>query len=291
MLVCGFSWPPRRPVDVDDELPGVLKAARSPAERTETVQRRNTQRWQRPEERDPMHRRPLAQTAALLPCLLFPACGLFSSSRTGPASVDDLVKRVENVYVESELTNNRTQVAVQALRKLTSKDFAGDPVAAFGELDRAVKESGLQAEKLAAALQPMKDASGPVFEQWANDVGSITGSTLRARSQERLDRTRERYQAVVQSVDPALAACQDLNLALRDAVLFLGHDLNGTSLATIRDEVITMTGKAAQLDRQFGDTLVAARAYIDATALPASPNVPAAPAGETNATPPGRVTR
>lgn len=239
-----------------------------------------------------MHRRLLAQTAvALLPCFLLPACGLFSSSRTGPASVDDLVKRVENVYVEAELTNNRTQIAVQALRKLTSKDFAGDPVAAFGELDRSVKESELQVEKLAAALEPMKDASGPVFEQWANDVSSITSAGLRARSQERLDRTRERYQAIVQNVDPALASCQELNQSLRDAVLFLGHDLNSTSLATIRDEVITMTSKASQLDRQFGDTLVAARAYIDATALPATPNTPAAPAGETQPTPPGNVTR
>lgn len=238
-----------------------------------------------------MHRRPLALAAALLPCLLFSSCGLFSASRTGPASVDELVKRVENVYVEAELTNNRTQVAVQTLRKLTSKDFAGDAVLAFGELDRAVKESELQTEKLAAALQPMKDASGPVFEQWAEDVNSITSPGLRASSQERLDLSRQRYQAIVENVDPALAASCELNQSLRDAVLFLGHDLNPTSLARIRDEVITMTSKASQLNRQFGDTLVAAQAYRDATALPAAPNVPAAPAGETGAMPPGNVTR
>lgn len=223
-----------------------------------------------------MHRRnPVRQAIALLPLLLLPACGMFAAKSTGPAAVGDLVTRVGDLHVEAELANNHVQAAMVVLRKLTAQGYQGDPVAAFADLDRAVKESEAQADKLALALPPLKEAAAPFFTQWSQNVDAIAGERLRAASRDNLQRTQARFDAVLQSVEPALESCQQLNRGMRDAVLFLGHDLNTNSLATMRDEAIAMTTQAGQLDRMFKDTLAAAEAYIDTAALPGNPDTPA----------------
>ncbi|MDH3591349.1 MAG: DUF2959 domain-containing protein, partial [Planctomycetota bacterium] len=188
----------------------------------------------------------------------------------GPAQVDSLVSSIEQVYVNSEIAKQQIKVAYQNLATITSSDFEGDAVTAYNEFVLTVKASEKQAEKLRGSVEPMKKLAGPVFEQWAKDLASYQSTTMRQRSQARLAATRERYDAVVAAADPVLATYDLFNRNLQDHVLYLSHDLNPAALADVQNEVKKVKDLTIELDDGFTATMVAARRYVDAAALPAT---------------------
>ena len=220
-----------------------------------------------------MNKRMIAKTFAVgLLLVAAPACstinGLFSGSPQGPNQIDNLVSSIETVYVNSELAKEKVDVAFSKLQTLTSSNFSGDAVAAYQDFVLAVEESEAHAETLAESVEPMKELAGPVFEQWARDLSSYQSTTMRQRSQARLAATRERYDAVVAAVDPAMATFELYNRSLQDHVLYLKNDLNPAALGAVQGEVQQVGKLAVELRDNFSATMVAARNYVDAAALP-----------------------
>lgn len=212
--------------------------------------------------------------AALLPALVA-GCGIFGDSRPGLAKVDDLVDRIERVHVESELAKDASNDAVRKLRAFAAPGFGGDAVAAYTELTVAIETSTEQARRLRAAVDAMEDAADPVFEQWTSDADGIVNSRVRERSVARLEQTRTRYDEIVTAVTPTLEQYDAINRGLHDLALFLGHDFNGGALQDIAADVQELADEVAKLDGRIESSLVAARTYLDAAAMPVTP-----PAGE-----------
>lgn len=73
------------------------------------------------------------------------------------AKVDDLVSWIERVHVDSELAREQARQAIMVLRDMTSPEFRGDVVMAYGEFVAAVERS----EKQAASLQKSFDGMRP----------------------------------------------------------------------------------------------------------------------------------
>ncbi len=202
---------------------------------------------------------------------------VFGSDSGSPSQVSDLVGSIERVYVESELAKEKVQNAVVALQGIVASDFQGDAVSAYAVYVQAVDRSEEQAEKLEESVEDMKDDAEPVFERWQDDLKAITNVEMRQRSRKRLVATRERYDAIVAAVEPAGKSYEEVNKLLRDHALFLGNDFNPASVAHLQNEVRVLTKQTAELDRDFDACLVAARKYVDATALPASSRPAALP--------------
>ena len=193
---------------------------------------------------------------------------IFKKDEGGPGQVSDLVGSIERVYVNSELSKEKAHAAVAALRTLASAEYKGDALSAYAAFIAAIDVSEAQAEELRENVEDMQDAADPVFEQWFDDLKAITNVEMRQRSRNRLLTTRERYDAIVAAVEPALRAYDAVNQSLRDHALFLGNDLNPDSVSEIRGEVRALTGRTEELDREFDACLQAAREYVDSAALP-----------------------
>jgi hypothetical protein len=131
-------------------------------------------------------------------------CSLFESKRKGPGEVDDFGKSIELVYVNAEVSKGTVLTAIDALQGITATDYVGDAVEAYSEFVVAIERSEQQAQKLRDAVEPMKGRSAAVFEQWNKNLEAFSSPEMRARSQARLAVTRERYEAIVAAVDPAL---------------------------------------------------------------------------------------
>lgn len=209
--------------------------------------------------------------AAFSPALLLAglgSCGLFSEDDTGLSSIDELVSRVESVYVQSELAKERVDAAIERLKTIASSDFPDDPVAAYKEYVAAVERAERQAQRLRNSVEPMKEAAASVFERWSTDLEAFSSEGMKQRSSERLALTRERYDAIVSTVDPAQEVFERFNKILRDHALFLSHDFNVDSVTAIKDDVRSLSQLAEELEDRFDDCLEAARAYIDMSAPP-----------------------
>jgi len=212
------------------------------------------------------------------------ACAIFSSDPSGPAQVDDLVSRVERVYVASEVAKERVESAIEKLQAITAPGFQGQAVPAYERLMTAIELAETHAAELGDSVAYMKEGGAPIFEQWTTDLEAFTNPAMRRRSLTRLVATRERYDAISTAADPALSAYNSLVKSLRDHALFLRHDLNAASLAAINEDLQTLNKQAADVDQRFDACLQAARTYMESTSLPAT-SAPAAvqPAAEAKA--------
>ena len=224
-----------------------------------------------------MNPRSLIAIAFVLPGAALTSCGLFSSDTAGPAQVDDLVGWVERVYVESELSKDNVQVSVTKLQAIVSAEFGANAVQAYTEFVESVDRAEQQADKLRDTIGPMKSAAEPVFEKWEEDLEQFSSPAMRERSFARMTATRERYEQIVAAVEPAQVAYDELVAGLRDHALFLGNDFNPGALSAVQEDVRRLSALAAEIDGRFDAALMAARAYVDSSALPG--NVAAPPGG------------
>ena len=206
---------------------------------------------------------------AVLPFTCLTGCGLFSSDSASVSRVDELVSWVERVHVESEVAKEIVRQAEHALATITVANFAGDPVQGYADFVGVIEQCENQALKLDSTIDPMKEAAEPVFEQWATDLLEFTSVKMRLRSHMRLEKTRERYHQVLAVVGPTQSSYQAFNMGLRDIALFLAHDFNAASVAEIQEDVRGLRSLASELTGKFDACLVAARAYVETSSLPA----------------------
>lgn len=201
------------------------------------------------------------------------------------ADVDQFVTAIERVHTGSELAQEKLHGALLELHALVSLDFGDDVVGAYGAAATAVDASGKQLLAFDQEVKKMKSLADPVFKRWAADLDTFTSLELRLRSQNRLAQTRERYDAIVTTVEPAQVAFVAVQKQLADCVLFLKHDLNAASAAALRQDVARISTATQTLDAQLLACQSAAQEYVAAVALPSVPEpavepapAPAAPA-------------
>lgn len=217
--------------------------------------------------------------ACTLPVLA--GCALFRADQPGPGRVQEFVTSVERVHVETELARDRAAAAVRALQILAGGEFGDDAATAYRQLLSAIEDSERQADTLASTVATMHAAADPVFEHWAGDLEAIHDAALRQRGAQRLQTARERYRAITDAVDPAVAALRLQNQRLRDHALFLGHDLNPAALADVRPGLDRAAQDGRSLQAGLDATLTAARAYLEvSTPAVGAPPQTAAPAAE-----------
>ena len=222
------------------------------------------------------------KSASLLLALALAATAGCASSTPGNSlvQVDQLVTSIEKVHTSSEMAQTRVTESLDSLRSLVALDFGDDVVAAYAKTEIALAESTKQLAAFDDDVNEMKSLAEPVFKKWASDLDSFTNLEMRLKSQNRLAQTRQRYDAIVMTVEPTQAAFAALHQQISDCALFLKHDLNATACAALRPDVEGLSMATEQLDLQLAKCQSAAKDYVEAVALPSMP----APAGDADGT-------
>lgn len=205
-------------------------------------------------------------------------CSLLSTKKTGPASVNVLVNSVERVHVAAEVARTRSHGAIEVLGTILSPDFDGNAQWGHQQLSDAIARSEQQANELRAAVEQMRTDAAPVFEQWTTSLEGFSDSEMRLRSLTRLVGSRERYDAIVTASMPVQTELDNLNRVLRDRALFLSHDFNPATLASLRGDATRLIGMIESLDVKIATLLDAARRYNDSAAMPVTVDAPQAAA-------------
>lgn len=196
-----------------------------------------------------------------------PACMFTSSSVSSLEDIDTLLTKVERVFVDAELTQERVHEAMDALHFMTDPRFRGDAVDSYEKLQVANKRSSKQGDELRRSVKRMRSVADEVFEAWAEDLGSYSNGSMRRRSHQRLEDTRRRYQEVLMSVQPALALTDAVNSGLEDHETFLGNDFNASAVSDLQDSIDALDVMVVELDEGLMATLHACQAYVGEGAL------------------------
>jgi ElaB/YqjD/DUF883 family membrane-anchored ribosome-binding protein len=211
-------------------------------------------------------------------CSTFEVLGI--SHKDGLEQVDELLTCVERVQVDSAVSKERSQAALEALRTLIAPEFRGDPVTAHQQFVAAVEQSEEQAEALQDDARPLRKTAESVFARWTEDLESFGNLAMRQRSQERLEETRRRYDAIMSAAVAAQLAYDAFNGDLGDHALFLEHDFNATSVGLASQELDGLKSRARELAKRLDACIAACQAYVEFSApraeVPgASTNAPA----------------
>lgn len=209
---------------------------------------------------------------------------MFGSPR-GTDQVQRLNASIERVYEAAAVSQQGSEQAMAALRTLAGGQFQGDALGAYAALQQAVDRSLLAQQGFADAVRPMQAAARDLFAGWETELGTYANADLQQRSRQRLDATRQRYQALAEVAEQTLAAHGRVNQTLQDHIRFFGRDLNPSAMAAVQAELGALQRMAADLGHRLDDTRAVARAYADAATPPptggaAAPSAPAAPAAE-----------
>lgn len=202
---------------------------------------------------------------ALSSCSSFQGFG--QKKNEGLGQVDELLARVEQLQVESVLCKETAHAAYGVLQTIVGPDFDGDAIGAHSELEKNVEASQQQAEKFAKSIAPLEQSADEVFERWTEDLEGFGNTKLRQQSQARLEETRARCDAVLRAARAADVAYEAFNADLKDHALFLEHDFNASSVASIASAVEGLQFQASELDRRLDACAAAAKTYVQAAAL------------------------
>lgn len=254
-------------------IPPRLKTRRSTC-RTCTHGRGRTQRTGSrlsPEGSSTVHTRSRSLTLSLLTCL-FVASGcsglatLGMKQKGGLERVDELLSHVERVQVEATVAKERVEGALDSLRKLIAPGFKGEPTVAHAELVSAVEQSSEQAKTLQRSVKPLRKTGESVFARWTEDLEAFGNLAMRQRSQERLEETRRRYDAILAAAVAAQLAYDSFNGDLSDHALFLEHDFNATSVALMGQELDGLRNRAKELAKRLDACAASCQAYVEFSA-------------------------
>jgi hypothetical protein len=222
---------------------------------------------------------PLAALLVTSACASFSAMGM--SQKDGLGQVDELLTHVERLHVESAVAKDRALGALESLQRFVAPEFKGDPASAHTELVAAIEQSDEQADELRNRVKPLRRTAESVFERWTADLESFGNLAVRQKSQERLEETRRRYDAVLSAAIAAQLAYDAFNGDLSDHALFLEHDFNSASVAVVAQELDGLRTRGKELARRLDACAAACQAYVAFSA----PGAQLAPASEPDARP------
>ncbi len=173
-----------------------------------------------------------------------------------------LASRVENA--RDAQTEAREEV-VSALESFSQAvNYKG------GELEKQyrrfksqLENSEAAAENVRSRIDKVESTATALFEEWKDELDKYGNKSLRDRSRQQLDETRDRYQRMISAMKRARDRLAPALSPLRDQVLFLKHNLNASALASLKDEVRIVDAQVDRLIDEINDAVAEANSFIE----------------------------
>jgi hypothetical protein len=93
----------------------------------------------------------------------------------------------------------------------------------------------------------MNAEADTLFKGWAESAAAISDPDLKAKSQKRLADAKARHAEIQAEARKADSLYNTFMQSLGDRVTFLGHDLNDTSVASVKPQSAKLNAQATEL--------------------------------------------
>lgn len=211
-----------------------------------------------------MKRRRLVLLPPVLFLLLLAACSSAyygAMEKVGYAKREILVSRVEKAREAQEEVKTEFTDALQAFLAVTKAD-GGALKGKYDDLSTRLKRSESAAKEVHDRIAAIESVGDALFVEWGNELGLYTNADLRARSQEQLAATRNRYVALLAAMRRAAARMEPILATYRDQVLFLKHNLNAQAIRALDSTSHTLQTDVGRLIAEMEQSIREADAFI-----------------------------
>lgn len=125
--------------------------------------------------------------------------------------------------------------------------------------DRCEERAGEVRDRVAEVDQ----VAGDLFVEWEKEIEEISSASLRSKSREKLDGTRERYAGLHQKLKQAEEKMDPVLMRLQDQVLYLKHNLNAQAIGMLEGEFTSIENDIRDLITELNQSITEADAFIE----------------------------
>lgn len=183
-------------------------------------------------------------------------------AQQGFRQTDRLMTRAENSARAIEETKAELQRTLEAYNSMfdgTAKDPRRAYTGSLRGVDRALK----RVADVQKRLGEMQIEADKYFADWTTGLDAMLNQDLRRRSEMRRDETKAGYDNIHQAAQKAAAEYETFIGNFRDQLTFLGHDLNQSSISSLKEDAVKLNGEAAVLFNEADGSMNVIRTLID----------------------------
>lgn len=205
----------------------------------------------------------LALTLILAVCVLGGCQKTYYAAmeKAGYHKRDIMVSRVEKARDAQQDAKEQFQSALERFTALTSFN-GGELEERYNKLNADYERSVSRAEAVRERIDAVEDVAEALFDEWETEIGQYSSASLRQSSQDKLVRTRQQYQRMIEAMRRAESRIEPVLAAFRDQVLFLKHNLNAQALASLHSELTAVETDVTTLVREMEKSIAEADLFI-----------------------------
>jgi hypothetical protein len=196
--------------------------------------------------------------AAVLLALAAPA----RSQDEGVKQVEQLVKKA-GATVEA-IAGARAQLVktMDVYNGLMVNEVTTDRKGAYKKLQQEMATTDKRRADIRTRADEMKLEADALFKSWGDSTAAIADAALRKRSEDRLAKTKLSCAEIGTVAQRAADLYAPVMTALQDQVTYLGHDLNASSVASLKGDAAKLNDQSKELLKRIDETIATANTTI-----------------------------
>ncbi len=132
----------------------------------------------------------------------------------------------------------------------------------YDVLNTEYERSEAKAQAVRDRIASVEDVSEALFEEWETELKEYSSTALRKNSQKQLTQTRTQYAQLIKAMKRAESKMEPVLVKFKDQVLFLKHNLNAQTIASLKSELVSVEGNIASLIKELNASIKEADAFI-----------------------------
>ncbi len=213
----------------------------------------------------PALRRRIASGSALFLCLSSVGCSnlYYGAMETflGKDKRHILASRVETARETQTEAKQEFKSALEQFSALI--EFSGGELEEkYKKLESVYRSSERKANAVSERIRQVEKVGSDLFAEWRSDIEGMSSESLKAKDEQLLEATEERYQGLLGAMKRAEGKMDPVLTSLKDHVLFLKHNLNAKAIAALGDELKGIESNVASLVAEMEAAISEADAFI-----------------------------
>ena len=172
-----------------------------------------------------------------------------------------LKTQVEQARSDQEKASEEFKDALTRLKEIYG--FQGGDLEDFYEKLRYDYDAlEKRAQVVANRIERVDRTANDLFAEWENEIGQINTPSFQAKSRQRLQDTRRRYDRLYRAMTQAHAKMEPVLTQLNDYVLYLKHNLNAQAIGSLQQEVGSIEVEVQRLIADIGRSIQEADEFL-----------------------------
>jgi hypothetical protein len=184
-----------------------------------------------------------------------------AAEKVGYHKRDILVDRVEDSRDAQQEAGEQFQSALEHLQTMINYD-GGDLEDMYDDMADVYEDSGAAAEQVRKRIDDVDNVANSLFKEWEAEIKEYSSASLRADSAAKLRDTRSRYDTMLAAMRRSEAKMNPVLASLKDNTLYLKHNLNAQTVASLKSEFSTIEANIDALILEVREAIASSDAFI-----------------------------